>query len=255
MILILFVYIRSCTIFIIKNKVYNIIFCSSIEIDCPSTVSCLKTRPWVSLSFSSKHFLCFKHFNFEYIQKEYIYMKGINRNKTKASFLQDMADDKDIDKVFLQLSELSLYADIIGLKNGGDWNVDIKKYYITEFGKDIWVELVTYPYRGFFRARQSISSKTWGSIINQPFNIAPQANSVKRDIHLSVGDHILLAEGGTPTTEYLMDKHLFQVLSSKSDAESLFKEEKAKEKEKEKEDHVLSHSSEEGGFITLADVK
>ncbi|ETN99794.1 hypothetical protein RFI_37673, partial [Reticulomyxa filosa] len=48
---------------------------------------------------------------------------------------------------------------------------------------------------------------------------------------------------------------MFQVLSSKSDVESLFKEEK--EKEKEKEDHVLSHSSEEGGggFITLADVK
>ncbi|ETO11117.1 hypothetical protein RFI_26259, partial [Reticulomyxa filosa] len=56
-----------------------------------------------------------------------------------------------------------------------------------------------------------------------------------------------------------MDKHCFKpkwegtivnvpkCLSSKSDAESLFKE----EKEKEKEDHILSHSSEEGGVYHI----
>ncbi|ETO01561.1 hypothetical protein RFI_35879 [Reticulomyxa filosa] len=93
---------------------------------------------------------------------------------------------------------------------------------------------------------------------------------VKYDIYLNVGNYILLEEGGTsvvkyigmewswtrvtpmPMMEHSMDRPYFkpkwegpmlQVLSFKSETESLFKEEE--EEEEEEGDHILLHLSEQ----------
>ncbi|ETO16074.1 hypothetical protein RFI_21286 [Reticulomyxa filosa] len=189
----------------------------------------------------------------------------------------------------------------------------------TEFAEGTWIGLVlddfsanatdgtvkstsyfrTHPHRGFFAPPKHLIENL-GSIINEPFNMVPQANSAKHDIHLNVGDRILLAEGGVGVVKYIgtetsndssepligveldtwdpnandgtfhgqtlfqtkMGRGLFtrrqsvlQVLSSKSDAESLFKKEEEEaggggaegsEKTPQEGDHVLLHSGEEG---------
>ncbi|ETO03303.1 hypothetical protein RFI_34108 [Reticulomyxa filosa] len=115
-----------------------------------------------------------------------------NRDAVPKSYNDDLSESK-----FVKIK----YYDIIGLENGGDGNVYIKEYFITDFDKDAWIGLVLDDFSA--NAMGSIVKGAFSLRQNEPFNMVPQTNSVKRDIHLNIGDHILLTEGCTSVVKYI----------------------------------------------------